>query len=260
MGAEDAFGAGKVDVFLCDARGDAIREQHHLRALLSRRVDGLIVVGSRTDPRPSLGPRPAGARRLRLRAVGRPGRPVDRPRQRRARAGIAVEHLVACGRTRIAHISGDTGLRARPRTGPQALAPHSPTRAPLVGERPLGAWSEGWGRGGRRDAAEPGTRTSTRSSAAATRSPAACMDTVRDRGRGVPGRRRGDGVRQLGGPHHERPAAAHQHRHEPPAARAQPPHGPVRRARRLASLRHRRTAVPGRDPGIHGTAWLSFLG
>src|SRR3954466_525924 len=45
MGAEDAFGAGQVNVSLCDARGDPIREQHHLRALLSRRVDGLIVVG-----------------------------------------------------------------------------------------------------------------------------------------------------------------------------------------------------------------------
>lgn len=55
MGAEDAFGAGQVNVFLCDARGDAIREQHHLRALLSRRVDGIIVVGRQTDPRPSLG-------------------------------------------------------------------------------------------------------------------------------------------------------------------------------------------------------------
>ena len=55
MGAEDAFGAGRVAVFLCDARGDTIREQHHVQALLNRRVDGLIVVGSRTDPRPSLG-------------------------------------------------------------------------------------------------------------------------------------------------------------------------------------------------------------
>ena len=55
MGAEDAFGAGQVNVFLCDARGDAIREQHHLKALLTRRVDGIIVVGRQTDPRPSLG-------------------------------------------------------------------------------------------------------------------------------------------------------------------------------------------------------------
>ena len=55
LGAEDAFGADRTSVFLCDARGDAIREQHHVRALLSRRVDGLIVVGARADPRPSLG-------------------------------------------------------------------------------------------------------------------------------------------------------------------------------------------------------------
>lgn len=47
MGAEDAFGAGSTSVFLCDPRSDAIREQHHVRALLSRRVDGPIVVGAR---------------------------------------------------------------------------------------------------------------------------------------------------------------------------------------------------------------------
>jgi LacI family transcriptional regulator len=55
MGAEDAFGAGRTSVLLCDARGDLIREAHHLRTLLSRRVDGLIVVGARPDPRPSVG-------------------------------------------------------------------------------------------------------------------------------------------------------------------------------------------------------------
>src|SRR6187402_402568 len=33
MGAEDAFGADSISVLLCDARGDAIREQHHLKAL-----------------------------------------------------------------------------------------------------------------------------------------------------------------------------------------------------------------------------------
>ena len=31
MGAEDAFGAGQTSVFLCDARRDAIREQHICR-------------------------------------------------------------------------------------------------------------------------------------------------------------------------------------------------------------------------------------
>jgi LacI family transcriptional regulator len=54
LGAEDALGAGKISVLLCDTRGDAIREQHHLRTLMERRVDGIIVTGRRTDPRPSL--------------------------------------------------------------------------------------------------------------------------------------------------------------------------------------------------------------
>lgn len=49
LGAEDALGAGKIGVLLCDTRGDAIREQHHLRTLIGRRVDGIIVTGRRTD-------------------------------------------------------------------------------------------------------------------------------------------------------------------------------------------------------------------
>jgi LacI family transcriptional regulator len=111
MGAEDAFGAGKVNVFLCDARGDAIREQHHLKALLSRRVDGIIVVGRQTDPRPSLGqeiPVP----------VVYAYAPSDDPRDlsltpdNYAGGRLAVEHLIGCGRTRIAHITGDPAYAA----------------------------------------------------------------------------------------------------------------------------------------------------
>lgn len=52
LGAEDALGAGKISVLLCDTRGDSIREQHHLRNLMDRRVDGIIVTGRRTDARP----------------------------------------------------------------------------------------------------------------------------------------------------------------------------------------------------------------
>ena len=54
LGAEDAFGAGATSVLLCDARGDAIREQHHLRTLLARRVDGIVILGRTTNPRPSI--------------------------------------------------------------------------------------------------------------------------------------------------------------------------------------------------------------
>lgn len=145
MGAEDAFGAGQVNVFLCDARGDSIREQHHLRALLSRRVDGIIVVGRQTDPRPSLGqdlPVP----------IVYAYSPSDDPRDvsltpdNVAGGRMAVEHLISCGRTRIAHISGDpsyAAARDRLEGARQAL---EAAGLSLVGEPLFSAWSEDWGR------------------------------------------------------------------------------------------------------------------
>ncbi|WP_328507681.1 LacI family DNA-binding transcriptional regulator [Streptomyces sp. NBC_00391] len=145
MGAEDAFGAGEVAVFLCDARGDAIREQHHLRALLGRRVDGLIVVGSRTDPRPSLG------RELPVPVVYAYA-PSDAPEDfsvvpDSVGAGrLAVDHLLACGRTRIAHITGDPGYLAAQDRAEGARAALADAGLALIGEPRFGAWSEGWGR------------------------------------------------------------------------------------------------------------------
>ena len=145
MGAEDAFGAGKINVFLCDARGDAIREQHHLRALLSRRVDGLIVVGSQTDPRPSLGhdiPIP----------VVYAYAPSDDPGDLSltpdnvAAGRLAVDHLLASGRRQIAQIGGAQGYAAardRVEGAAQALAAAG---FPSPSEVMFGEWSEQWGR------------------------------------------------------------------------------------------------------------------
>lgn len=145
MGAEDAFGAGQVNVFLCDARGDKIREQYHLKALLSRRVDGIIVVGRQTDPRPSLGqgiPVPV------VYAYAPSDNPADISLTPDNRAGgrIAVEHLIACGRTRIAHITGDPSYiaaRDRAQGVEEALRDAG---LELVGEPMYSEWSERWGR------------------------------------------------------------------------------------------------------------------
>ena len=145
MGAEDAFGAGQVNVFLCDARGDAIREQHHLRALLSRRVDGIIVVGRATDPRPSLGPDiPV--------PVVYAYSPSDDPRDmslvpdNRAGGRLAVEHLVSCGRTRIAHVSGDPTYAAAKDRLAGAREGLAAAGLELVGEPMFSEWTENWGR------------------------------------------------------------------------------------------------------------------
>jgi LacI family transcriptional regulator len=145
MGVEDAFGTGKVNGFLCDARGDAIREQHHLQALLSRQVDGLIIVGSRTDPRPSLG------RDLPVPVVYTYA-PSDEPDDLsivcdNVGAGrLAIEHLITCGRTRIAHITGDPGYGASRERAQGASAALADAGLPLMGEVFYGMWTEGWGR------------------------------------------------------------------------------------------------------------------
>jgi LacI family transcriptional regulator len=145
MGAEDAFGKGKMSVFLCDARGDAIREQYHLDALLGRRVDGLIVVGSRTDPRPSLG------RSLPVPVIYAYGPSSDESDLSlvpdNVQGGAAsVEFLVSRGRRRIAHITGEVGYAAsqdRVRGIEGALADHG---LPLIGGAQFGSWTEQWGR------------------------------------------------------------------------------------------------------------------
>ncbi len=145
MGAEDAFGAGRINVFLCDARGDAIREQHHLKELLSRRVDGIIVVGRQTDPRPSLGqdiPVP----------VVYAYAPSDDPRDlsltpdNEQGGRLAIEHLLACGRRRIAHISGDPAYAAAQDRVAGARAALAEVGLDFVVEPMFSEWTEHWGR------------------------------------------------------------------------------------------------------------------
>ena len=145
MGAEDATGAGQMSVFLCDARGDAIRERYHLRALLGRRVDGLIVVGSKTDPRPPLSEKVA----VPVVYVYAPSAEPDDMSDvaDNVRAGrLAVEHLLSTGRRRIAHVTGDPTYAAahdRVRGADEALAEAGLS---LVGPPRFGAWTEAWGR------------------------------------------------------------------------------------------------------------------
>ncbi|MEI4274206.1 LacI family DNA-binding transcriptional regulator [Klenkia sp. LSe6-5] len=149
-GAEDAFGSEKMSVLLADARDDHIRQQHHLRALLSRRVDGLIVVGAQPDPRPSLG-QDLGVPVVYAYA------PSDDPQDMSVVADdvaggrLAVDHLIRCGRRTIAHVTGDPTYGAshdRARGAVERL-----TEAGLAvagGEVMYDSWSEAWGRGATR--------------------------------------------------------------------------------------------------------------
>jgi LacI family transcriptional regulator len=146
LGAEDALGAGQISVLLCDGRGDRIREQHYMRTLLARRVDGIIVTGRTSDPRPSLGhdlPVPI------VYARARSDRPEDLSLMHddAQGAGLAIHHLLTTGRRRIAHITGpDRHLAARDRAAGAKAALGSAGEAMVLGEPLMGEWSERWGR------------------------------------------------------------------------------------------------------------------
>jgi len=146
LGAEDALGAGKISVLLCDTRGDAIREQHHLRTLMERRVDGIIVTGRRTDPRPPL----AGVGAIpTVYALSPSTDPQDASvaSDDAGGAALAVEHLLGLGRTRIAHVTGPTHhAAARHRAARTLDLLGAAGLEPATGRVLYGDWSEAWGR------------------------------------------------------------------------------------------------------------------
>lgn len=142
LGAEDTLGAGEISVFLCDGRGDPIREQHYVRTLLGRRVDGLIVAGRKHEARKPIGtglPVPV------VYALT----PSEDPDDISVvvddwhGAQLAAEHLVATGRRRIGHVTG-------PRHHLSARLRDESLRSVCAGVPPTlwGEWSEEWGRTG----------------------------------------------------------------------------------------------------------------
>jgi LacI family transcriptional regulator len=146
LGAEDALGRGQMSVLLCDGRGDPIREEHYVRTLLSRRVDGVIVTGRRTDARPPVAPAlPVPV----VYVMTQSENPDDLSLIPDDEQGgeLAVRHLVTCGRTRIAHVTGpERFLSARLRAAGARKAMADAGLALIPGQVLYGEWSEEWGR------------------------------------------------------------------------------------------------------------------
>lgn len=146
-GAEDALSSGEISVILCDARGDRVRERQQLSVLLSRRIDGLIVVGgAQSNPRPSLG------RSLPMPVVYAYAPSTD-PRDLslmpdNVMAGrLAVEHLWGIGRRRIAYVGGDASYVASQQREQGARDALRELGGELITDGAVhGDWSERWGR------------------------------------------------------------------------------------------------------------------
>ncbi len=116
-----------------------------MRTLLTRRVDGIIVTGRKTDVRPSIGSLPVPV----IYAYSQSDRPEDRAviSDDDEAGRLAVGHLVATGRRRVAYVSGPVRMLAvqlRER-GARAILQQSGLELPSARVR-HGEWSEEWGR------------------------------------------------------------------------------------------------------------------
>lgn len=144
-GLEDAFGIEQLNIIVCNARGDAIREQHLLKNLLSRRVDGIVVINRRTNPRPSVG-RGLGVPVIYAYGPSDDVSDYSIVPDDQLGAELQVEHLLSCGRSNIAYVSGDpdfTAAGVRAKAAEEFLADRN---LELVVPPLLSEWSESWGR------------------------------------------------------------------------------------------------------------------
>jgi LacI family transcriptional regulator len=145
LGVEDALGAGEISTLLCDGRGDALREQHYVRTLLSRRVDGIVVTGRRRDPRPPIGELPIPV--VYVYALSEHAEDLSIVSDDEQGAALAVTHLLRTGRSRIAHVTGpERHLSARLREAGARAALAAAGLEFAVGGALWGEWSEAWGR------------------------------------------------------------------------------------------------------------------
>jgi LacI family transcriptional regulator len=144
-GIEDAFGTRPASAVLSVSR-DHAQEEQHLRMLLERQVDGIVVSARRQDPRPPIDIGQAALPVVYAHTqVTDPNALCILPDDAQG-ARLAIEHLLDIGRRQFAHITGPGDFEAvRLREGAmrEVLAEHGIS---LPEHRVLsGPWQESWG-------------------------------------------------------------------------------------------------------------------
>jgi LacI family transcriptional regulator len=136
-----------IAVFMCNATDDSERERQHLDQLLGKRVDGLVVTARRADKRVPIGPLVHGLPVIYVFSQADDPNSLSLLPDDEGGAVLAVNHLAAIGRTRIAHVTGPEhfeAVRLRKKGYLSALSaaglPHNATFYLS------GVWSEEWGR------------------------------------------------------------------------------------------------------------------
>ncbi|MFD1716933.1 LacI family DNA-binding transcriptional regulator [Georgenia deserti] len=143
LGAENALLAGQVSALLATARHDPVREQHHIRTLVSRRVDGIIVTGRTTEPRA-----PIEALAPVVYAFAPSTDPEDASVVPDDATGMRqiVDHLRTLGHRRLAYVGGREDQRSSKVRHEATQTAAAEQGMELVGPPRFGEWSERWGR------------------------------------------------------------------------------------------------------------------
>ena len=146
-GLEECMADQSVAVFMCNATDDPAREAHHVRSLLGKRVDGIVVTARRADRRPPLEVAASGPPVLYVFSQTDDPDALCLLPDDEGGAFLATEHLMKLGRRRIAHVTGPEhfeAVRLR-RQGYRAALRAAGLPAP-ESHCLTGAWSEDWGR------------------------------------------------------------------------------------------------------------------
>src|SRR6185437_34839 len=101
---EDRLADDGIAVFMCNATDDPERERRHLDQLLGKRIDGLVVTARRSDKRPSVREHVGGLPVIYVFAHADDAQSLSLLPDDEGGAKLAVEHLIAQGRRRIAHL------------------------------------------------------------------------------------------------------------------------------------------------------------
>ncbi len=142
---EQALAAERIAIFMCNATDDPVRERQHIDALLGKRIDGLVVTSRRADERPPVGPLPPGLPVIYVYSQPDDHSALSLVPDDEGGARLAIHHLVATGKKRIAHVTGPERFEAVQLRHQGYLA--ALREAGLAaGDYLSGPWTEEWGR------------------------------------------------------------------------------------------------------------------
>lgn len=142
-GISEALADAGVSVFLCHVEDDPELAARHVTAMLDKQVDGIIATGKRVDRKLPVALGSLGIPVVSAFTEPEPGQPAF-VSDDAGGATLAVNHLVAQGRRRIAHVSGPASfavVELRAAAHRAALEAASLKASPPL----LGSWSEAWG-------------------------------------------------------------------------------------------------------------------